>query len=394
MRGKNMAIKVKTVNKISEKGLQLFDERYEVGENVENEDAILVRSAKLHDYDFPENLKAIARAGAGTNNIPVEECAKKGIVVFNTPGANANAVKELVLCALFLSSRRVLEGIEWAKSLKGDDYAKQVEAGKKAFVGPEIDGKKLGVIGLGAIGVAVANAAVKLGMEVHGYDPYISVNAAWGMSKWVRKASTVEEIFKECDYITVHVPSTPETQGMIDEKAINLMKSGVHILNFARGDLVNEEDMIDALRKNKVARYITDFGSEKLANTENVVVMPHLGASTPESEENCATMAVDEIREFLENGNIKHSVNFPSVVEPRTTTYRLCIIHKNIPNMLAKFAGTIAKKDMNIENMVNKAKGDYAYTIIDTNDLSEDITKAIEKQEGVIKARIIAKVVF
>lgn len=389
-----MAIKIKTMNKISNKGLALFDERYEVGDEITDEDAILVRSAKLHDYPMGENLKAIARAGAGTNNIPVKECADRGIVVFNTPGANANAVKELVLCSLFLSSRRVLEGIEWTKTLTGDDFGKQVEAGKKQFVGPEIEGKTLGIIGLGAIGVAVANAAVKLGMNVIGYDPYISVNAAWKLSKWVKKAASQDEIFQEADYITIHVPANDETKNMINAKAINEMKPGVHVLNFARDALVNTDDMIDALKKGKVARYITDFGTEALAHTENAIVMPHLGASTPESEENCATMAVEEVMDFLENGNIRNSVNFPTVVEPRTTTYRLCIIHKNIPNMLAKFAGTIAKKDMNIENMVNKARGDYAYTIIDTNDLSEDITKAIEKQEGVIKARIIAKALF
>ena len=389
-----MAIKIKTMNKISNKGLALFDERYEVGDEITDEDAILVRSAKLHDYLMGENLKAIARAGAGTNNIPVKECADRGIVVFNTPGANANAVKELVLCSLFLSSRRVLEGIEWTKTITGDDFGKQVEAGKKQFVGPEIEGKTLGIIGLGAIGVAVANAAVKLGMNVIGYDPYISVNAAWKLSKWVKKAASQDEIFQEADYITIHVPANDETKNMINAKAINEMKPGVHVLNFARDALVNTDDMIDALKKGKVARYITDFGTEALAHTDNAIVMPHLGASTPESEENCATMAVEEVMDFLENGNIRNSVNFPTVVEPRTTTYRLCIIHKNIPNMLAKFAGTIAKKDMNIENMVNKARGDYAYTIIDTNDLSEDITKAIEKQEGVIKARIIAKALF
>lgn len=390
-----MAIEIKTMNKISEKGLALFDERYHVGDDVENEDAILVRSAKLHDYKMGENLKAIARAGAGVNNIPVKECADQGIVVFNTPGANANAVKELVLCSLFLSSRRVVEGIEWTKTLdNNDEFGKAVEKGKKQFVGPEIEGKTLGVIGLGAIGVSVANAAVKLGMNVIGYDPYISVNAAWKLSKWVKKAATIDEIFKESDYITVHVPANDSTKNMIDAKAIAEMKPGVRVLNFARGPLVNKDDMIDAVKKGKVARYITDFGDYDYAHTENIIVMPHLGASTPESEENCATMAVQEVRDFLENGNIQNSVNFPTVVEPRTTTYRLCIIHKNIPNMLAKFAGAIAKADMNIENMVNKARGDYAYTIIDTNDLSEDITKTIEQQEGVIKARIIAKVLF
>ena len=354
--------KIKTLNKIYEQGLEIFDDNYEVGDNLEHEDGILVRSAKLHDYDFPAELKAIARAGAGVNNIPVDTCTEKGICVFNTPGANANAVKELVLCALILSSRQVIPGIEWVKTLPA--------------------------------GVNVANAAVKLGMEVYGYDPYISVNAAWKLSKWVHKAATVEELFKECDYITIHVPATPDTKNMINKKSLAMMKDGVRILNFARDTLVNTEDIIKALKSGKVARYITDFGSKELVETENTVVLPHLGASTPESEDNCATMAVKEMIDYLENGNIQNSVNLPTVVEPRTTTYRVCIIHKNIPNMLAVFANAFAKKSMNIENMVNKARGEYAYTVIDTNDLSEDITKVIENHEGVIKARIIAKIVF
>ena len=367
--------KINTLNKISEQGLEIFDDNYEVGDNLEHEDGILVRSAKLHDYDFPAELKAIARAGAGVNNIPVDTCTEKGICVFNTPGANANAVKELVLCALILSSRQVIPGIEWVKTLPADDFGKAVEKGKSQFVGPEIDGKKLGVIGLGAIGVNVANAAVKL-------------------SKWVHKAATVEELFKECDYITIHVPATPDTKNMINKKSLAMMKDGVRILNFARDTLVNTADIIKALKSGKVARYITDFGSKELVETENTVVLPHLGASTPESEDNCATMAVKEMIDYLENGNIQNSVNLPTVVEPRTTTYRVCIIHKNIPNMLAVFANAFAKKSMNIENMVNKARGEYAYTVIDTNDLSEDITKVIENHEGVIKARIIAKIVF
>lgn len=288
----------------------------------------------------------------------------------------------------------MIPGIEWVKTLPADNFGKAVEKGKSQFVGPEIDGKKLGVIGLGAIGVNVANAAVKLGMEVYGYDPYISVNAAWKLSKWVHKAATVEELFKECDYITIHVPATPDTKNTINKKSLAMMKDGVRILNFARDTLVNTADIIKALKSGKVARYITDFGSKELVETENTVVLPHLGASTPESEDNCATMAVKEMIDYLENGNIQNSVNLPTVVEPRTTTYRVCIIHKNIPNMLAVFANAFAKKSMNIENMVNKARGEYAYTVIDTNDLSEDITKVIENHEGVIKARIIAKIVF
>ena len=386
--------KIKTMNKISNEGLKLFGDLYKVDDQFEDEDAIIVRSAKLHDYDPPHNLKAIARAGAGVNNIPVDACTQKGIVVFNTPGANANAVKELVLCGLFLSSRKVVEGIEWAKTINDDDFGKAVEAGKKQFVGPEIDGKTLGVIGLGAIGVAVANAAIKLGMHVVGYDPYISVKAAWGLSKWVKHATTPEEVYREADYLTIHVPANEETKNMINKKTIALMKRDVRILNFARDALVNTEDMIAALKKEQVAKYVTDFGNKDLVNTPNVIVIPHLGASTPESEEKCARMAVAELKDFLENGNIQNSVNMPTVVEARATNYRVCIIHKNIPNMLAVFANAFAKKGMNIENMVNKARGDIAYTIIDTDDLSEDITKVIEKHDGVIRARVIAKAVF
>lgn len=385
---------IKTMNKISEKGLKLFNKQYHVDVDVENEDGILVRSAKLHDYDFPPQCLAVARAGAGVNNIPIDACSEKGIVVFNTPGANANAVKELVLCALFLSARHVLEGIEWAKTIEDDDFSKVVEKGKGKFVGPELEGKKLGVVGLGAIGVAVANAAVKLGMEVYGYDPYMSITAAWGLSKWVHRAANNEEIFKECDYITLHVPANDETREMINRRAMHMMKEGVHIINFARDALINEDDMVYELKRGRVARYVTDFGSVRLAHTENVVVMPHLGASTPESEENCATMAVQEIRDYLENGNITNSVNMPTVVEPRMTNYRVCVIHRNQPNMLARFAAAFAKENMNIETMTNRSRGAYGYTILDSNDLSEGITKTIESLEGVVRARVIAKAVF
>ena len=390
-----MAVKVNCLNPIAACGMELLPDTYEITDNYADADAVLVRSASMHDLELSDKLLCVARAGAGVNNIPLDKCAEKGVVVFNTPGANANGVKELVVAGLLLASRDLMGGYNWVKDNASDEnLAKAVEKQKKQYAGNEIAGKKLGVIGLGAIGATVANIAVRLGMEVYGYDPYISVNAAWKLSKWVHKAATVEELFKECDYITIHVPATPDTKNMINKKSLAMMKDGVRILNFARDTLVNTEDIIKALKSGKVARYITDFGSKELVETENTVVLPHLGASTPESEDNCATMAVKEMIDYLENGNIQNSVNLPTVVEPRTTTYRVCIIHKNIPNMLAVFANAFAKKSMNIENMVNKARGEYAYTVIDTNDLSEDITKVIENHEGVIKARIIAKIVF
>lgn len=380
--------KMKLMNKISPKGRDLFGEQYLVGEDQNDEDGILVRSATLHDYDFPQSLKAIARAGAGVNNIPIDKCSENGVVVFNTPGANANAVKELVLCALFLSSRQIVEGIDWVKTLDGqDNVGKLIEKGKSQFVGPELEGKKLGIIGLGAIGVRVANAAIKLGMEVYGYDPYISVDAAWGMSKWVKNAQNEDVIFSECDYITLHAPSTPETKGMINKENIAKMKDGVRLLNFARADLVNSQDILDGIAQGKIKKYITDFATEDIINQKDIIVMPHLGASTPESEDNCAIMAVKEMKDYLENGNITNSVNLPSVKEPRTTKYRICLIHKNVPNMLAQFATFLANKHINIENMVNKAKGEYAYTIIDTQDAID--IQSFKDLKYVIKARVI-----
>ena len=380
--------KMKLMNKISPKGTDLFGEQYLVGEDQNDEDGILVRSATLHDYDFPQSLKAIARAGAGVNNIPIDKCSENGVVVFNTPGANANAVKELVLCALFLSSRQIVEGIDWVKTLDGqDNVGKLIEKGKSQFVGPELEGKKLGIIGLGAIGVRVANAAIKLGMEVYGYDPYISVDAAWGMSKWVKNAQNEDVIFSECDYITLHAPSTPETKGMINKENIAKMKDGVRLLNFARADLVNSQDILDGIAQGKIKKYITDFATEDIINQKDIIVMPHLGASTPESEDNCAIMAVKEMKDYLENGNITNSVNLPSVKEPRTTKYRICLIHKNVPNMLAQFATFLANKHINIENMVNKAKGEYAYTIIDTQDAID--IQSFKHLKYVIKARVI-----
>lgn len=385
---------IKTLNKISACGLQVFDSaKYVHGDDMENPDAIMVRSASMHDMQMPQNLKAIARAGAGTNNIPVADCAEQGIVVFNTPGANANAVKELVIAGLLMSSRKVVPAIDWAKTLKGkgDEVGKLVEKGKSAFAGPEIKGKSLGVIGLGAIGVMVANAASHLGMKVYGYDPYLSVDSAWNLTHNAVHALDLKEIYANCDYITVHVPLTPETKGFINAETIGTMKDGVRILNFARGDLVNAADILAALDSGKVAAYVTDFPSDELIGVEGVIAIPHLGASTPESEDNCATMAAEELVDYLENGNITHSVNLPDAFLPRTeATTRVCVIHKNVPNILTRITGVVADENINIENMLNKSRKDYAYTILDvTTPVSEEAVAAIAALEGIIKVRVI-----
>ena len=382
-------MKIKLANKIDEKGLELFGNSYDYCPEMENEDAILIRSASLHDYEMPDTLLAIARAGAGINNIPIEKCSEKGIAVFNTPGANANAVKELTLCSLFLASRDIKSGILWEDDLKESaDFAKVIEKGKSAFVGPELSGKKLGIMGLGAIGVLVANAAVKLGMEVLGYDPFISVNSAWSLSKWVKHVTDLNELFRECDYISLHMPYTESTKNSIDEKALSSMKQGVRIINLARGELIDEDALVKALEEGKVARYVTDFASYRLVHTKNTVCFPHLGASTPESEENCAVMAVKELKDYLENGNISNSVNLPAVSEPRFTSHRICIIHKNVPGMLAKLTSIIADTGINIENLVNKARGDLAYTMIDTNSNVDE--KALGAVENIIRVRVIS----
>lgn len=384
--------KILTLNKISETGLKNFPDTYAHSGEETNPDAILVRSASMHDMELPENTKAIARAGAGVNNIPIDKCSEKGIVVFNTPGANANAVKELVLCAMLLSSRKIVSAIDWEKTLKGngDDVPKMVEKGKSAFAGPEIKGKTLGVIGLGAIGVLVANAALSLGMTVYGYDPFLSVDAAWSLSRGVHHAASLDEIFANSDYITLHVPSTPDTKGMICKKNIDTMKDNVRIMNFARGDLVNTADILEALNNSKVAAYATDFGCDELIGAPGVLVMPHLGASTPESEDNCAVMAVDEIRDYLENGNITHSVNLPAVSVPRTGRSRITIIHKNVPNVISKITTTVAEENINIDNMVNKSRGEYAYTMLDTDaDVSEEAIAAISALDEAIRVRVI-----
>lgn len=384
---------IKTLNKISASGLSLLDPaKYTYGDEIENPDAVLVRSASMHDMTFGDNLKAIARAGAGTNNIPVADCAKQGIVVFNTPGANANAVKELVILGLLISSRRVVPAIEWVKTLKGegDAVGKLVEKGKGAFAGPEVKGKSLGVVGLGAIGVLVANAAVHLGMKVYGYDPYLSVDSAWNLSRSVIHSADIKDIYENCDYITLHVPLTPDTKGLVNRETIDMMKDGVRILNFARGDLVESADLLAALDDNKVSAYVTDFPSDEVIGADGVIAIPHLGASTPESEDNCAAMAANELIEYLENGNIINSVNMPSVSMARTAGFkRVCVIHGNVPNMIAKITAAFSEENINIENMMNKSKKDFAYTILDVSEVSDAALKAIDGIEEVIRIRVI-----
>ena len=385
--------RIKTLNKISPAGLSVLDQtRYSISGDAENEDGILVRSADMHDYEFPDALRAIARAGAGTNNIPIDRCSEAGIVVFNTPGANANAVKELAVCGMLLASRKITEGSAWVKeqAAEGADVEKVVEKGKSQFVGPELSGKMLGVIGLGAIGVQVANIATKLGMTVFGYDPFLSVDAALSLSRLVHRAMDLDTIYKNCDYITIHVPQTPETKGMINEGAIHMMKGGVRILNLARGTLVNDDDMLAALESGKVAAYVTDFPNNKILQGKNVIAIPHLGASTPESEENCAVMAAQELRDYLETGNIRNSVNLPTLEQDWSGEARLCIIHRNIPNMLASIMNTLAKDSVNVENMTNKSKGNYAYTIVDVGQrVGDAVADEIRAVDGVLRVRVL-----
>ena len=383
-------LKIKLMNKIAEVGTALFSrEKYEVSDSVENEDAIMVRSASLHEQVFSKNLRAIARCGAGVNNIPVERCTKEGIVVFNTPGANANAVKELAVASLILASRDIVGGVEWVKTLAGTTgVAKAVEAGKSAFVGHELAGKTLGVIGLGAIGGMVANCAISLGMRVIGYDPYITAKAAWSLAPSVSQASDYAEIFKTCDYISLHVPATPQTKNMICEKSIAQMKDGVRILNLARADLVNAEDLKVALKAKKVNCYITDFPTEETVGVDGIIAIPHLGASTVESEDHCAVMAGQELDEFLTCGNIRNSVNFPTVNVPRSEHPRVCIMNENIPNMLSQITSAFSAKNINIENFANGSKGEVAYTIVETNvPASEEILQAISSIQGVFGVR-------
>lgn len=366
--------KVQTLNKIAKIGLNVFDDKYTFGDEVENPDGIILRSFNMHDMKLPESLAAIARAGAGTNNIPIDKCSEKGIVVFNTPGANANAVKELVVAGLLLASRKVVQGINWAKTLigEGDQVGKLVEKGKSNFVGPEIMGKTLGIIGLGAIGVRVANAAHALGMNVIGYDPYLSVDAAWSMTRAAVKANDIDTVLAQSDYISIHVPATAETKGMFNADLFRKVKPGVRLLNFSRAELVVDEAVCEALEDGTVAAYVTDFATETLLKNENVVVMPHLGASTPESEDNCAVMAAQELKDFLENGNIKNSVNFPNCDMGAVCGSRVTIAHKNVPSMLTQITDVFTKDNINIENMINKSRGEIAYTMIDTHSVVDD----------------------
>lgn len=380
------------LNPVADVGLEKFTGEYEAVGDINEADAVLVRSAVMHDMEFGKNLKVVARAGAGVNNIPLDRCAEEGIVVFNTPGANANGVKELVIAGMLLASRDIVGGIQWVQEYEEDgQIAKQAEKQKKKFAGCELQGKKLGVIGLGAIGVLVANAAVHLGMDVYGYDPYISVDGAWQLSRSIHHANTVDELYRECDYITIHVPAMEATKGMINKDAVSLMKENVVVLNFARDVLVNEEDMIDALLTSKVKRYVTDFPNDTIVGVKGAIVIPHLGASTEESEDNCAKMAVKEVMDFLENGNIRNSVNYPNCdMGIHAAGTRITILHRNVPNMIGQFTAILAAENVNITNMTNKSRGGYAYTMIDTDtEISDGLTQQLCGVEEVLKVRII-----
>lgn len=380
-----------TLNKIAKCGTDAFDKaKYTVADAVENPDAIMVRSAAMHDMQFGNKLLAIARAGAGVNNIPVDRCAEEGIVVFNTPGANANAVKELVIAGLLLSSRKVTDAIDWVSTLKGqEDIGKKVEKGKSNFAGPEISGKTLGVIGLGAIGVLVANAAMSLGMKVIGYDPFLSVKAALSLKPGVKTVTDVNDLYAASDYITIHVPYNADTKGTICEKSIAVMKDGVRILNFARGELADTAAVLAAVESGKIACYITDFPSDELIGVKTVICVPHLGASTPESEDNCAVMAASELIDYIENGNIRNSVNFPNA-EMNAAGTKICVLHKNVPAVISEITTILGKASINIDNMINASKKDYAYTLIDAaGNISEDIAAKLSAAENVIKVRVI-----
>ncbi len=383
---------VHCLNKISPIGLQHLTDEYQLNNSFDAADAVLVRSAAMHDMEMKENLLAIARAGAGVNNIPLDTCAEQGIVVFNTPGANANAVKELVLAGMLLASRDIIGGAEWVKANKSEEtIAKMVEKEKSKFAGCELMGKKLGVIGLGAIGAKIANAAVNLGMEVYGYDPYISVEAAWSLSREVQHSKSEEQIYAECDYITLHVPALAETKGKINKETLAMMKDGVVILNFSRDVIVNDEDMAEALKSGKVKHYVTDFPNPASANMENVIALPHLGASTEEAEDNCAVMAVNQLMDYLQNGNIKNSVNFPACdMGVCKKAGRIAIHHRNVPNMLAKFTGACSAQNINISDMINKSKGEYSYTLMDVDSpATEEVVRVVREIPEVLKVRVV-----
>jgi D-3-phosphoglycerate dehydrogenase len=381
--------KIKLYNNIAQKGLDTFTQDFEVADNLEHEDAIVVRSANLHDLEYNENLKAIARAGAGVNNIDLEECTKRGIAVFNTPGANSNAVKELVMAGLLLASRDIYHGIEWVKTqTENENLSKDVEKQKKQYAGHELTGKTLGVIGLGAIGIQVANLALRFGMEIQGYDPYISVDNAWGMSKWVKHVKDEKELFRESDFITLHLPLMDSTKDTINKENLAIMKDGVKILNFARGGLVNEDDILEALDSGKVALYVTDFPSAKLAAHPHVLGLPHLGASTAESEENCAVNAAKEVMEYLQYGNIINSVNLPNASSSMSTPYRVTVLHENKPKMISQITDALANENANIENLINKSRKEIAYTILDVDGkVSDDALNKIKNISGVVRVQ-------
>ena len=380
---------IQLLNKIATVGLNQLDNSYNVGENIENPDGIMVRSAVMHEMEFAPSLKAIARAGAGVNNIPIERCSESGIVVFNTPGANANGVKELAICALLLAARDVVGGIAWANTLT-EDVAKQVEKGKSKFGGTELMGKTLGVIGLGAIGGMVANTAIHLGMNVIGCDPFLSVDGAWNLNHRINHAATYDEVFEKADYITLHVPATKDTKNMICAESIAKMKNGVKIINLSRADLVNAEELKAALAEGKVSAYVTDFPTEEVINTPGVVAIPHLGASTEESEDNCAVMAARQLDDYLKNGNIKNSVNYPNVEMPRSGVARICVLHQNVPSILTKITAAVADEGLNIENLTNKSKGENAYTLLDVSSTpSEEAIARIAAVEGINRVRVI-----
>ncbi len=384
--------KIHCLNPISQVGLANLSADYELTDKLEDAQGVLVRSAAMHDLDLPEGLLAIARAGAGVNNIPLDKCAEKGIVVFNTPGANANGVKELVIAGMLLAARDIVGGIQWVKSAKDDEnIAKTAEKEKKKFAGSEIQGKKLGVIGLGAIGVRVANAAVALGMDVYGYDPYLSVNAAWSLSRDVRHIDKVEDIYANCDYITIHVPLLDSTKGMINRESIAQMKDGVVILNFARDLLCKETDVLEGLKNGKIARYVSDFPNPTTAGAEGVILIPHLGASTEESEDNCAVMAVDEIQDYLENGNIRNSVNYPACdMGICNQAGRVMVFHKNIANMIAQFTAVFGQEGVNISDMTNKSRGEVAVTMLDIESAPTDaLVEKLSKVDGVYRVRVV-----
>ena len=385
---------IRTMNAISHSGIEVLEQKgCTVGPDVENAQAYLIRSADLHSAVFPQDLLAIGRAGAGTNNIPVEDCTEKGIVVFNSPGANAEAVKEQEICTMVMASRDVLGSIEWVKTIadRGDEIPALVEKGKSAFVGPEVYKKTLGVIGLGAIGSLVANIALSMGMDVYGYDPFLSVDAALRLDRHIRVVKDINELYKRSDYITVHIHYTAKTEHMIDAKAIAAMKRGVRFINLARGEIVDDDAMLAALDTGWVAAYITDFPNNRLVGAPHVIAMPHLGASTPESEQNCAVMAVDELKDYLENGNIRNSVNMPAVSQERSGVCRLCILHRNVPAMLANITALLSRDGVNVENMSNKSRGDYAYTIVDLgSQIDQSVIQDVKDLANVIRVRFIA----